>query len=149
MAKPGSKYARAHVVGYRSGLEVALSEQLALAGIAVHYEAVRIPYVKPPSTYTPDWLLPNGIIVESKGLFVSEDRSKHLLVKAQHPLLDLRFVFSKATTPLRKGSRTTYAAWCEKHGFKWSAVSIPEAWLKEPLNEAALAAAMKLWKKQS
>ena len=35
--------------------------------------------------YTPDFVLPNGIIIETKGRFTVADRRKHLLIKKQHP----------------------------------------------------------------
>lgn len=82
-------------------------------------------------TYTPDFLLPNGIIIETKGRFLPEDRRKHLEVRKQHPELDIRFVFSRASAPINKGSKTTYAMWCEKHGFLWADKQIPDDWLYE------------------
>ena len=44
--------------------------------------------------YIPDFVLDNGIIIETKGLFTSEDRRKHIEVQKQHPELDIRFVFT-------------------------------------------------------
>ena len=70
--------------------------------------------------------------MESKGRFVTEDRQKHLLVKKQHPELDIRFVFSNPRARISKTSATTYAAWCDKHGFLYAEKFIPAAWLKEP-----------------
>lgn len=98
-----------------------------------HYETIKVRYERPATshTYTPDFPLPNGIIVETKGLFSAEDRKKHLLVQAQHPELDIRFVFSNSRAKLYKGSPTTYAAWCEKNGFKYADKLIPRAWLQE------------------
>tara|TARA_R110001606_G_scaffold60362_2_gene142301 strand:+ start:1387 stop:1647 length:261 start_codon:yes stop_codon:yes gene_type:complete len=81
-------------------------------------------------TYTPDFELPNGIIIESKGRFVSADRKKHLKVKEQYPKLDIRFVFSNSRGKINKGSKTTYAMWCDKYGFKYADKEIPEKWLK-------------------
>lgn len=105
------------------------------------FEGLTIPYIKKPSTYTPDFLiLDNGILVESKGYFLSEDRTKHLLVREQHPDLDIRFVFARASAPLRKGSRTTYATWAAKHGFQWAQSSIPREWIKEPQEPVRMAA---------
>src|SRR3546814_6931922 len=69
-----------------------------------------------PISYTPDLILKNGIIVETKGIFDVDDRRKHELIKAQHPGLDIRFVFSRSKSPIRKGSKTTYADWCAKRG---------------------------------
>lgn len=120
--------------GYRSGLEDEVAEQLRLLGIPVEYESVRIRFEQPAKlrTYTPDFILPNGIIIETKGRFTSEDRQKHLLIKDQYPMLDIRFIFSNPNQKLNKRSRTTYAMWCEKNGFLYAARLIPEAWLKEP-----------------
>lgn len=120
---------------YRSGLEQRVSKQLAEAGVDAAYESLVIPYTKPESQhkYTPDFGLPNGIIVETKGLFDADDRKKHLLVKAQYPHLDIRFVFSNSKAKLYKGSPTTYAAWCLKNGFTYADKLIPTAWLAEKL----------------
>lgn len=120
-------------LGFRSGLERAVAAQLEEAGIDAAYESFRIEYIKPERTakYTPDWQLPNGIIIETKGRFVTEDWQKHLLVKAQHPDLDVRFVFSNPQARISKTSATSYAMWCEKNGFKYAAKLIPEEWLRE------------------
>lgn len=120
--------------GYRSGLEDSISEHLQSLGVLAEYENTKISYTQPESkhVYTPDWELPNGIIIESKGIFELADRKKHLLIKAQHPDLDIRFVFSRSKSPIRKGSPTTYAAWCIKHGFLYADKLVPLAWIKEP-----------------
>jgi len=122
--------------GFRSGLEEKLAAELDAKGVPVKYEdpdAV-ILYEKPAkkSRYTPDFVLPNGIIIESKGRFVTADRQKHLLVQQQHPEKDIRFVFSNSRQRISKQSKTTYAMWCEKHGFKYADRSIPDEWLREP-----------------
>lgn len=118
--------------GYRSGLEEKIGAQLELLGIPVEYEKVKIKYrVEEDRTYTPDWRLPNGVIVESKGRFTAADRKKHLLVKAQNPEHDIRFVFSNSNAKLSKVSKTTYAAWCEKHGYLYADKLIPQEWLDE------------------
>lgn len=118
---------------YRSGLEENIAGQLVNAGCPVAFEQYYLEYIIPASThkYTPDFLLPNGIIIESKGLFESEDRKKHLLIKTQYPHLDIRFIFSNPNQKLYKGSRTSYADWCEKNGFLYTKKLIPLAWLKE------------------
>jgi len=114
----------------RSGLEDRIAAQLDEAGVAYEYETKKLAY-SIPHTYTPDFVLDNGIIVEGKGLFDSADRTKHLAVKQQHPDKDIRFVFSRSASPLYKGSKSTYASWCEKHGFLYSDKVVPEAWIKE------------------
>lgn len=118
---------------YRSGLEERVAAELSSAGIAVQYEQDTIKYVKPArnSRYTPDFKLPNGIYIETKGRFVTADRQKHLLLREQHPELDIRFVFSNPNARISKQSKTTYANWCDKHGFKYAARSVPASWLTE------------------
>lgn len=119
--------------GYRSGLEQRVAQSLLEAGVKFSYEDQVIHYVKPEKVarYTPDFILENGIIVEVKGRFLTQDRQKHLLVKHQRPDLDIRFVFSRSKERISKQSKTTYAMWCEKHGFLYADESIPESWLKE------------------
>lgn len=118
---------------YRSGLEENIAEQLSLHNTPVVFEKYYLEYEIPSSKhkYHPDFLLPNGIVIESKGLFESEDRKKHLLIKKQYPHLDIRFVFSNPNQKLYKGSRTSYADWCTKNGFKFAKKLIPLEWLKE------------------
>ena len=77
-----------------------------------------------------DFILEGKIYIETKGRFLAKDRSKHLLIQKQYPDLDLRFVFTNSRQKLYKGSKTTYAAWCEKHGFLYAERSIPETWMK-------------------
>ena len=119
--------------GFRSGLEEAIAEYLASLGVRFSYEELVIEYTKPAkkSKYTPDFVLDNGIIIESKGRFLTEDRQKHLLVKAQHPDLDIRFVFSNSRARINKRSKTTYSDWCEKNGFQYADKEIPLDWIKE------------------
>ena len=119
--------------GFRSGLEEEIAESLRTQGVSFTYEETKVTYTTPPTphTYTPDFVLANGIIVETKGRFLPEDRKKHLLVKAQHPELDIRFVFSNSRARISKRSQTTYAKWCEKHGFLFADKAIPKAWIEE------------------
>lgn len=124
--------ARAVKNGYRSGLEEDIAKELEVKGVAYEYEAFSIKYeVNEARRYTPDFRLPNGIIIESKGRFTASDRKKHLLVQKQHPEYDIRFVFSNSKAKLNKGSKTTYADWCLKHGFQFADKHIPEDWIKE------------------
>ena len=117
--------------GYRSGLEESVDALLKQSGIDGQYEQHKVLYTIPVSyhEYTPDFRLPNGIFVETKGRFVIEDRKKHVLIKQQHPELDIRFVFQNSKNKIRKGSPTTYADWCNKHGFKYADKVIPQDWL--------------------
>ena len=119
--------------GFRSGLEERIAEQLDKAGVEYTYEKLKLDYVKPASkhVYTPDFVLSNGIIIETKGRFLLADRQKHILVKRHNPTLDIRFVFSNSNARISKASNTTYAQWCIKNGFKYADKTIPEEWMDE------------------
>lgn len=128
--------------GFRSGLEEKTSAELSAFGVDYSYETKKIEYTKPAreSTYTPDFIIesrPDGtprdnpLIIETKGRFMLEDRKKHLLIQRQHPELDIRFIFNNPNARISKGAKTTYASWCEKHGFQYAKERIPEAWLNE------------------
>ena len=122
--------------GFASGIELAVQTHLKSLGIEAEYEPFKIPYHQPRAfKYTPDFVLPNGIIIETKGYFDSDDRVKHLLIQSQYPDLDIRFVFDRPQNKLNKNSTTTYAVWCDKHSFKWAGKLIPVEWIKEPKNE--------------
>ena len=116
--------------GYRSGLEEDLDNTFKARGVDGEYEKHKINYTKPATnhTYTPDFRLPNGIYIETKGRFVLADRQKHLLIKQQAPHLDIRFVFQTSKGKIRKGSKTTYADWCIKYGFLYADKDIPAEW---------------------
>lgn len=131
MRKKVTKRQAAVKNGYRSGLEETIDNTLKECNVDGEYERHKIKYTIPATehTYTPDFRLPNGIFVETKGRFVTEDRKKHVLIKKQHPELDIRFVFQNSKNKIRKGSPTTYADWCTKHGFIYADKNIPQEWL--------------------
>lgn len=133
---------RALIEGYRSGLEEKIAADLERAGHEVAFETVKIPFIQPtkPRHYTPDFPLRNGIVVETKGRFMTDDRVKHKLIKEQHPDLDIRFLFSNSRTKLSKSSPTTYGMWCAKHGFSYADKTIPQEWLDEPPEARRIAA---------
>ena len=120
--------------GYKSGLEAKIAKQIVEeTGQPALYEELTVTYTKPERQhrYKPDFILPNGIIVEGKGIFDAEDREKHLLVKDQRPDLDIRFVFTRSEAPIYPKSKTTMADWCRKFGFKFADKLIPVEWFKE------------------
>lgn len=90
------------------------------------YESRRLPYVK-PHTYTPDFTVTPTAFFELKGLFSAADRTKTLLVREQNPGTKIFFVFQNPHLKLGPKSKTTYAAWCEQHGFEWAHESDHEA----------------------
>lgn len=111
-----------------------MAAQIERQGLTSVFEQYEVKYLIPESThtYTPDFILPNGIVIEGKGIFDADDRKKHMLIKAQHPDLDVRFVFTNANAKLYKGSPTSYAQWCIKYGFQYATKVIPVDWMKEP-----------------
>ena len=130
-AQVGRKY------GFRSGLEERVAAQLTTAGLPVDYETRRIEFTQPAKSrrYTPDFLLTKHdgsvMYIETKGRFLTADRQKHLMIKKEHPHLDIRFVFSNSRAYISKTSKTRYADWCAKHGYLYSNKTIPASWLGE------------------
>lgn len=119
--------------GFRSGLEEKIINQLKEAGLEPNYEAVKFEYIIPESKriYTPDFPLCKKIVIETKGRWVVEDRQKMLLLIKQYPDVEFRMVFYNANQKIKKGSKTSYADWCDKHGIKWANKQIPIEWLHE------------------
>lgn len=115
-----------------------MARQFDLMGCAYGFEEDKIQYIKPAknSKYNPDFHIikrdGSKMYIEGKGRFLTADRQKHLLIRKQSPELDIRFVFSNAHAKIGKTSMTTYAKWCDKHGFLWATKGqIPKKWLDE------------------
>ena len=114
---------------FRSELEEQVSDLLCELKIDYEYEPTRIPY-QIMHNYSPDFLLPNGIYLECKGYWDSEDRRKIKNVCEQNPDMDIRKVFQSAYNKITKKSKTTYAQWGEKHDIPWTSYhDIPLDWL--------------------
>lgn len=139
-------YARARAAGYRSGLETRNAKRLDHLGADYEYEPFKLPFVQPakPRTYLPDFVLPNGIVIDTKGRWITEDRQKFKMIAEQHPDIDIRLVFSNPYQKIGKTSRTTYAMYADRMGLKWAKEIIPQEWIDEPPNEASLAAISRL-----
>lgn len=132
---------------FKSKLEEDFSKFLSQKKILWNYENFKISYLKPEkiSKYIPDFDCPTPkniikIILETKGQFLTSDRRKHLLIKEQHPNLDVRFVFSNSKNKIGKKSKTTYGKWCELKGFKYHCIQstgkfLPEDWINEILEQ--------------
>ena len=128
---------RKHV--FRSGLEKDFIKLLESYSIEPNYESRKLEYIVPESkhVYTPDFPVSPHIVIETKGRWVLEDRQKMLLIIKQYPDIDFRIVFYNANQKIKKGSKTTYAMWCDKHGFKWAHKTIPPEWIEEIFNDIA------------
>ena len=116
-------------MAFRSGLEEKVADLLVDLGVKYEYESTKVSYVI-SHNYTPDFVLPNGVWLETKGYWDSKDRKKIKSVIQQNPDIDLRMVFQAPYNTISKKSKTTYASWCEKNNIKWCSFSnIPIIWL--------------------
>ena len=106
-------------------------------GVSFAYEEYALKYVQ-EHTYTPDFVLPNGILVEAKDgegskLKPSLDakaRGKMIRIKKQYPELDIRFVFRTDAMLHSLGKKCS--TWCKEHGFPYHiGTSIPDKWVHE------------------
>ena len=114
---------------FRSKLEEKVATLLKELGVSFEYESTQVPYVI-QHHYTPDFLLPNHVYLETKGYWDAADRRKVLAVKRDNPDIDLRMVFQSPYNTISKKSKTTYAKWCDKHDIPWTAYhNIPLEWL--------------------
>lgn len=125
--------------GFRSGLEDTFQKTLESFGIDPKYESIKLDYVIPESkhVYTPDFPVSPHIVIETKGRWVLEDRQKMLLLIEQYPDIDFRIVFYNANQKIKKGSKTSYADWCDKHGIKWSHKILPQEWIYDIFEDIA------------
>ena len=119
--------------GYRSGLEHKTAEMLKKKKVKYTYEETKIKWEDYRiRKYTPDFILHNGIVIETKGRFTREDRRKHLAIKRQYGKeYDIRFVFSNSRSKLEKGAKSSYGEWCTKNGFLYADKEIPQEWIDE------------------
>ena len=120
---------------YRSGSERRLAELMSNFKGTFKFEPYYITYcVNQTRKYLPDFVLPNGIILEVKGRFTAADRQKQLLVRKSNPFDDIRIVFDNPNNKLYKGAKSTYADWCRKHGIYFCSAKDHEvirSWLNE------------------
>lgn len=124
---------------FRSKFEAKLAALPAFEG--AEYEQHKFAYPQPDAIYLLDFKLPNGVAIEAKGFFSASDRTKMKAVRATHPDLDLRLVLQTPYKTLSKASMTTYAGWCEQHGFPWCAgndLEVLAAWAAEEPMHALL-----------
>jgi len=104
----------------------------------VLYEPMKVPYTI-QATYTPDLVMPNGLVVELKGLLTVEDRRKLISVKQQYPEVNIALLFQNCDTRLTPRAKTTYAEWAIKNGFMFAnGVRIPEPWLNPRIKPDSL-----------
>jgi hypothetical protein len=128
MAKRFHKYGKRQADGFRSGFEGQVADDLNDNGVYWEYEQRKYNLVIPRS-YTPDFVLGNGVVLEVKGYFDQEDRRLIKLFKEQHSDVDIRMVLQKPHQKLTKSGRMTYATWCDRYNVPWcEGPSIPKDW---------------------
>jgi hypothetical protein len=135
-----SKRAEAYKYGYKSGLELSVSEQIKNTEYPLNYETEILNYIVPEryAKYTPDFVFTkkNGTLmyIETKGRWTSADRLKMKHVLQSNPGIDIRLVFQAPTQKISKASKTTYEDYAKKLGILHVAKkTIPEEWLQECL----------------
>jgi len=79
--------------------------------------------------YTPDFFLPNGIIVEAKGRFKPSDRKLIKAVIESNPELDIRMLYQNPNVWLTKSKKKNYGTWCDYEDIKWASKLIPQEWI--------------------
>ena len=82
-----------HKYGFRSGLEEQIADELRGLRVLYEFEETKLKDTKPQKiqTYTPDFYLPKQkIILETKGLRMTEDRQKMKRITEQHSDKDMR-----------------------------------------------------------
>lgn len=122
---------------YKSGFEKKGAANLEARGVPFEYETLKVKYVVPEKTrtYTPDFILPNGIIAEYKGKLDRDVREKMALVMEQNPHLDIRMLFMR-DNKIAKNSKTRYSDWCKARGIVYAVSEqghLPQEWIDEAL----------------
>lgn len=130
--------------GYRSGAEELLAESLTKSGVGFKYESLKLEYEKlirkgkckdcdgkkvvKIATYTPDFILDNGIIIEYKGRLTAQDRTKLVAVRKSNPTVHIKLLFG-SDNKLAKNNNKRYSQWATENGFDYAIGSPPRRWL--------------------
>lgn len=116
-------------VVYRSGYEASVARDLAERGLEADYEAETVWYTTPHFSRV-DWRIRTAsgrtVLVETKGYFPPEDRTKVARIVESNPDLDYRLLFQTGSGGAKIGP-----AWCRKRGIKFAIGMIPDAWYEE------------------
>ena len=74
-------------MAFRSRLEEKVADLLVDLDVKYEYETVKVDYTI-AHIYKPDFILPNGVVLECKGYWDSKDRRKVKAVKEQNTIVD-------------------------------------------------------------
>jgi hypothetical protein len=138
----------------RSKFEDAVANDLEERGIPYGYETTSYSYLAKPynakcfdcnskevyetRSYTPDFFLENGVIVEAKGRWMPKERKLLVTLKESNPELDIRMLFMRDNWLTTKRLQR-YSDWCNKRGIKWAVSRVPMEWAN---NDAEILRAM-------
>lgn len=80
-------------------------------------------------SYTPDFFLPNGNIIEAKGRFTSKDRK---IAAAMREIIGSNFKMLFMTNNwLNKNKKSRYGDWCDARDIEWAVgPKVPKEWLR-------------------
>lgn len=108
-----------------------IAELLKKRKVSFKYEPIKLKYVVPArvASYTPDFVLEDGRILEIKGRLTAADRKKLVAVKTENPDISIVLVFQRPRNPIYKGSNTTCEEWATGAGFTSLDVKELEQWL--------------------
>jgi hypothetical protein len=120
--------------GKRSREEEAVEGALAGLPQPFVYESAKLPFSL-HRTYTPDFSA-EGIHVEVKGWWPPEDRAKLKAVRLANPNEIILVVLIRPELTISKGSKTTYAMWCDRWGINWVPYNKDPALLRQCLENA-------------
>lgn len=133
--------------GMRSGFEERIAKELDDAGIDYKYESLTLTYEEPlrknlascgvcgskdlrrTGTYTPDFVLKSGVVIETKGRFTAGDRRKMLAIKDKYPEYRFVLLFMR-DNKLSRRSHTYYSDWCMTNDYEYSIGDLKQEWLK-------------------
>ena len=113
--------------GFRNQFEERLGSFLDDKRVAYEYETLVLSYTL-EGKYKPDFILPNGIIIEAKGFFRTNAQRTLRAVQKAHPKLDIRLVFYNQNQKVQ-GSKLKCYEWAVKYKYKFANGSIPEEWI--------------------
>lgn len=134
-------------MSYKSKFERQIAKDLKEAGVKFKYEAYTYTFqVQEPGklscgdcgstdilrekSYTPDFFLSSGIVIETKGKCLAVHRREFEAFKDAFPEVDFRLVFIRNNLLQRRGKQR-YGDWAEKVGIPYAIGGIPQEWLDE------------------
>ncbi len=136
---------RKRIDGKRSGFEVTIANDLDKAGVAYEYESLVFTYTEPlrknlaecgecgstnlirTGRYTPDFVLSNSTIIETKGRFDAQDRRKMIAVRDEYTDYKFVLLFMRDNRISRR-SNTYYSDWCMTNQFDFSIGQLKKEW---------------------